>query len=117
MAKEYSDHIQERLEFLKIIDIVKKIEVENKYIDKISKIEKVREEKNQKEKERLEYLKNKTDKVCEKVAAGKTKLLTESVKKNRDKNRKLRFLEDQQHSKEEEMQIKLRQEKERENIK
>jgi hypothetical protein len=35
----------ERLELLKIIDIVKKIEVENRYLDKINKIEKVRTDK------------------------------------------------------------------------
>lgn len=34
-AKEYTDHILERLELLKIIDVVKKIEVENKYLDKV----------------------------------------------------------------------------------
>lgn len=37
MAREYSSHIEERLELLKIIEIVKKIEVENKYIDKMGK--------------------------------------------------------------------------------
>lgn len=44
-AREYTDHILERLELLKIIDVVKKIEIENKYLEKVSKIEKVRTEK------------------------------------------------------------------------
>ena len=34
-AKEYTAHILERLELLKIIEIVKKIETENKYLDKV----------------------------------------------------------------------------------
>lgn len=41
----------ERLELLKIIDVVKKMETENKYLEKVSKIEKVRSQKEAKEKE------------------------------------------------------------------
>jgi hypothetical protein len=35
IAKEYTDHISDRLELLKIMEIVKKIDTENKFIDKI----------------------------------------------------------------------------------
>jgi len=54
-AKEYTDHILERLELLKIIDVVKKIEVENKYVEKINKIEKVRTDKQTKDKELIDH--------------------------------------------------------------
>lgn len=46
MAREYSQHIVERLELLKIIDIVRKIESENRYIEKMGKIDLVRNKKN-----------------------------------------------------------------------
>ena len=45
MAKEYSEHILQRLEYLKIIEIVKTIETENNYMQKVKKIEEVRKEK------------------------------------------------------------------------
>lgn len=38
LAKEYTDHILERLELLKIKDIVRTIEVENSYLSKFEKI-------------------------------------------------------------------------------
>lgn len=39
VAKEYSDHILERLELLKIREIVNKIETENNYINVMKDIE------------------------------------------------------------------------------
>jgi hypothetical protein len=47
VAREYSQHVVERLELLKIIEIVRKIESENKYIEKMDKIENVRTKKNE----------------------------------------------------------------------
>ena len=47
---------------LKIIDVVKKIETENKYLEKVQKIEKTREERETKEKETIEYAKSLKDK-------------------------------------------------------
>eukprot|EP00349_Pseudokeronopsis_sp_Brazil_P008771 CAMPEP_0202970356 /NCGR_PEP_ID=MMETSP1396-20130829/16309_1 /ASSEMBLY_ACC=CAM_ASM_000872 /TAXON_ID= /ORGANISM="Pseudokeronopsis sp., Strain Brazil" /LENGTH=58 /DNA_ID=CAMNT_0049698791 /DNA_START=493 /DNA_END=669 /DNA_ORIENTATION=+ len=44
-AKKYCDHIQERIDLLKIVDVVKKIETENEYLKKIEQIEQVRKKK------------------------------------------------------------------------
>lgn len=38
-ARSYSEMMNERVELLKVIEIVKKIESENSYLDKIKKIE------------------------------------------------------------------------------
>lgn len=56
-AKEYTDHILERLELLKIQEIVFKIENENRYLQKVEKIEKVRNDKQTKDKEVLDLQK------------------------------------------------------------
>lgn len=52
----------ERLELLKIIDIVRKIESENKYIEKMSKIDDVRKARNKKQDYDLEKKKTKEEK-------------------------------------------------------
>ena len=61
-AKEYTDHILERLELLKIIDVVKTIETENRYLDKVQKIEKVRTEKQKLDKELLDTIRSVNEK-------------------------------------------------------
>lgn len=89
-AKQYYDHILERLELLKIIDIVKKIETENNYLGKVEKIEKVRNKRMEQETEFLGMIKSKSQLHFDKAT---NNLLNQQkfVKlKNRDLDKRMR---------------------------
>jgi len=93
-AKEYTDHVQERLNLLRIIDIVKKIETENRYLQKVERIEKVRQDKDSRFKELIEYTKALQEKRLsrtlqnrqyhDKESKKKIKDLASSIKKNEE---------------------------------
>lgn len=89
-AREYTDHILERLELLKIIDVVKKIEVENRYLEKVSKIEKVRTEKSKLDQDNLELHKMRMDKRFERTMQNKELVSSISKRKAKDLNSKFR---------------------------
>eukprot|EP00347_Sterkiella_histriomuscorum_P022113 403331635 len=102
-AKEYTDHILERLELLKIIDVVKKIEVENKYLEKVDKIEKVRTDKQKLDNEQLELLRHQHEKRFGRTLQNKQMMNTETKRKVKDLNSKFRTSTDNLVQREENM--------------
>lgn len=94
--------MQERLNLLRIIDVVKKIETENRYLQKVERIEKVRQDKDSRSKELLDYAKALQQKRLSRTIQNRQFQEKEFKKKTKDLASVLRKNEETQASKQEE---------------
>ena len=113
-AKEYTDHILERLELLKVVDIVHKIETEHRYLDKVDKIQKIRTDKEVKDKEDMDKLRSIHVKWFNKAMRNKEMISQEETKNMKIKDKKFRLSQESLQFKQEEQMYKSQIEKEKE---